>query len=176
MEKLIGKINYNYFKFHKLDYHLPEFHESLVKYIYHCDITEDKLKSIKFINITFYNKWLQIYLPQMINLETIFISFDGYLENVKKNYALICKSIPNTIKTLIIYHNSIAYLTDLLNNLPITTQKLIILDYCSRNKIFQNKDIVEELKKNFKSIPFGCKIYYCFEDENNNFQTNICLI
>jgi len=164
MEKIIGTTNYLYFRKHLLDYHLPEFSESLVKYMYYEDITNDKLKLIKFINITFYNKWITKYLPLMTNLETIFISINGILDEVKEKYKKIIPYIPNTIKILIIHHNSICYFSDLLNNLPPTITKIIVLESYKRLHLFKNKDIVEQLKNNFRRIPFGCKVYYCFDN------------
>jgi hypothetical protein len=178
MEELIGKNNYSYFC-DRFKYNLPQFRENLRASYFsyeHSTISEEKLKNINFINVTVYDKCFETYLPQMINLETIFIYFDGWIKDVTQNYEKICKFIPRTIKTLIFYHNSLHALSNLLDNLPITTQKIIILEHSNRYPLFQYENIIEILKKKFKHIPFGCNVYFCFENNNGGYHTHICLI
>ena len=116
----------------------------------------------------------------MINLEIVFISLSGLVEDVKNDYVKLSRLIPNTIKILIVYHNSIGYLDNLFSNLPPTLNKIIVLDHMNRYELFKNKTIVDTLKNNFKHIPFGCKVYYylsfCYDDDNNDNYKIICLI
>jgi len=169
MEELIGTTNTTYLKQNQLGHHLPESYESLGKYIHHVTISEEKLKSIKFINITFYDKWLDKYLPLMTNLDIAYVSFNGVLDNFQELYRKIFALIPAGIKIIIFRNHIIDYLTNFLANLPITLQKIIILDDI-RNYSIMNNNIYKNIliKEKFKYVPFGCKIVYSFGFDNSD--------
>ena len=98
MNKLIGTTNTCCLKQYLLGYHLPEFSESLYKYIRYVTISEEKLKTIKIINITFYDEWFEKYLPLMSNLEIVYISFNGVIDNFKILYNKIFTLVPIGVK------------------------------------------------------------------------------
>ena len=165
MNELIGIDNSRLVKLYLLGYHLPEFYESLTKYIHYVKISEEKLKSIKIINITFYDEWFETYLPLMQKLEIVYISFGGVIENFSNLYNKLGNLIPIGVKVLILRNHTIDYFIDLFNNPPVTLQKIIILEKKGKRNI-----ITDKIKNKFKYIPFGCKVFYCYDfDESGQF-------
>ena len=159
MNKLVGDYNYDHLKYFDICTFFPEFKKNEDKYIHHTVINSERLEIIKIAKIKNYNGWIIKYLPHMINLEIIFISLDNITTNTEKYLTSLI--ITTTIKILIIKYKHRYVLRNLFDNLPVTLEKLIIIDE------YPNATKRVIFKEGIKYLPFGCEIYFCFDHEEN---------